>query len=54
MVERARRRFVRHFFHVDLRDPHGYDMTLNTDRLSIDEAARIVANIVPSPSPLLR
>jgi cytidylate kinase len=46
-VDRARTRFIGHYFHRDIRDPHGYDMVLNSDRLSVDEAARLVAQLVP-------
>ncbi|SDU00296.1 Cytidylate kinase-like family protein [Verrucomicrobium sp. GAS474] len=46
-IDRARMRFIGHYFHRDIDDPHGYDMTLNTDRLSLEEAARMVAALVP-------
>ncbi len=53
-VDRARMRFIGHYFHRDIRDPHGYDMIVNTDRLSIREAARMVAELVPDAAQIAR
>ncbi|HEY8965837.1 MAG TPA: cytidylate kinase-like family protein [Candidatus Methylacidiphilales bacterium] len=53
-IDKARMKFIGHYFHRDIRDPHGYDMVLNTDRLSVNEAAHLVAEAVPNPSPVLR
>ncbi|HUK12550.1 MAG TPA: cytidylate kinase-like family protein [Thermoanaerobaculaceae bacterium] len=41
-TDAARRDFVRRHFHVDLTDPLGYDITVNTSRLGLDGAAAVV------------
>jgi cytidylate kinase len=43
--DEERRAFVRHFFHADVKDPLGFDMILNTYRLTVaDCAATIVSS----------
>ena len=44
--DRARRRFIRRYFQVDVADPLLYNHVVNVDRVSIDEAARIVGEAV--------
>ena len=44
--DRARRRYMRKYFKRDIDDPLLYDLALNTDRLAIPEAARIVSEAV--------
>jgi len=45
----ARRRYVKQFFNKNVDDPLLYHLTINTDLLSIDAAARIIATaIMPS------
>jgi cytidylate kinase len=41
-TDRERLSFVRDHFHMDPCDPHGYDLVLNTARLSIEEAAEVI------------
>jgi len=40
--DRERLRFVREHFHVDAADPVGYDLVLNSRRLSTDECAALI------------
>jgi cytidylate kinase len=44
--DRARRRYTRKYFKRDIEDPLLYDLVVNTGRLGIPEAARIVAEAV--------
>lgn len=49
MVHRAdldRRAYIQRYFHRDWHDPLLYDLHLNTDRLSIDEAADMITRLV--------
>ena len=46
--DRARHRYVKRSFHVDVDDPLQYHMTLNTGTLSIDTAVRLVADAARS------
>jgi cytidylate kinase len=48
-VDKQRRDFALTHFHSDLDDPTRYDMTFNTDRLSVEESARLIAQLVSSP-----
>jgi len=48
-VDNQRRHFISTYFHSDLNDSSHYDMIFNTDRISIDEAARLIAQLVSSP-----
>jgi cytidylate kinase len=41
-TERDRVSFVRDNFHKDPSDPHGYDLVLNTARLSAEESAEVI------------
>ncbi len=45
-VEHLRRHFVSAYFHADLEDSSRYDMILNTSRLSVEECAQSVAQLV--------
>jgi cytidylate kinase len=40
----ARRDYLRRYFHADIADPTLYDLTLNTGRLSFNEATEIIAH----------
>ena len=44
--DKARRRFIRRYFQVDVSDPLLYNLVINVDRVPIDEAARIVGEAV--------
>ena len=48
-VDENRRRFVATCFHAKIDDVSGYDMAFNTDRVSVEEAARMIAHLVSSP-----
>jgi cytidylate kinase len=56
-LDHRRDRFVRTMFHVDPRDPHRYDLVLDSDSLGLPIAAEIIARAVeaglprPAPSP---
>jgi len=41
--------FASHYFHSDVNDPTHYDMIFNTDRVSAEEAAHLIAHLVSSP-----
>ncbi len=44
--DRERADFVRKVFGCDIADPHAYDLVLNTEALSLDEAAALVGDAV--------
>jgi cytidylate kinase len=44
--DRARLRFIRRYFQVDVTDPMLYNLVVNVDRVPIDEAARVVGDAV--------
>ena len=44
--DKARQRFIRRYFQVDVNDPLLYNLVINVDRVPIDEAARIVGDAV--------
>lgn len=44
--DKARQRFIRRYFQVDVSDPLLYNLVINVDRTPIDEAARIVGDAV--------
>jgi len=44
-----RRRFTSTYFHSDLDNPLDYDLILNTDRISVEEGASLIAHLVSSP-----
>ncbi len=48
-VDEQRRRFASTYFQSDLDDPLNYDLVLNTDRVSIEEGASLIAHLVSSP-----
>jgi hypothetical protein len=51
--DRARARYLRHFFRRSIEDAVLYHMVLNTDLLSMESAAHLVTSaIVPRPMPL--
>jgi cytidylate kinase len=44
--DRARQRFIRRYFQVDVTDPLLYNVVVNVDRTPVEEAARIVGDAV--------
>ena len=44
--DKARQRFIRRYFQVDVNDPLLYNLVVNVDRTPLDEAARIVGEAV--------
>jgi cytidylate kinase len=44
-VDAERAGYVRHYYGKDIRDPHLYDAILNTTRLGLEEAARVIVGI---------
>lgn len=44
--DKARQRFIRRYFQVDVTDPLLYNLVINVDRIPIDEAAHIVGDTV--------
>lgn len=49
LIDKQRKHFVSTCFHSDLDDAEQYDMVLNTDRMSVEEGARVIAQLVNSP-----
>lgn len=49
--EEGRRRYLQKNFDADVEDPLQYHLTINTDRFSYDEAARLIANAVRTKFP---
>jgi cytidylate kinase len=48
-IDDQRRHFVSSYFHADVADTQHYDMIFNTDRISVEECARLIAQLVSSP-----
>jgi len=48
-VDDQRRHFISTYFHSNLDDPTHHDMVFNTDRISVEESARLIAQLVSSP-----
>ena len=48
-VDNQRRHFVSTYFHADSADTQHFDMIFNTDRISVEECARLIAQLVSSP-----
>ncbi|MDD2707685.1 MAG: cytidylate kinase-like family protein [Verrucomicrobiae bacterium] len=44
--DRARARFVRTYFNADIQEPLEYDLVINTDRMSVEESALMIAGVV--------
>jgi cytidylate kinase len=44
--DRGRERYLKKYFEADVDDPLLYDLTINTDRISHDQAARLIADAV--------
>jgi cytidylate kinase len=44
--DRGRKRYLKRYFNTDLNDPLLYHLVVNTDLVSYDEAARIIADAV--------
>ena len=47
--DEQRRHFVSHYFQADICDPSHYDLVFNTDRVSVEESAHLIAHLVSSP-----
>jgi len=43
-ADRARRAFIRESFHCDVTDPHLYDLILNLEYLSLEEAGELIVS----------
>lgn len=41
-TDAERKSWVKRFFEADVENPHAFDLVLNTDRLSVDGAARLI------------
>ena len=48
-VDDQRRHFISAYFHSDLDDMSHYDLLFNTDRVSVEECARLIAQLISSP-----
>ncbi len=48
-VDQQRRRFIATYFHSNLEDLSPFDMILNTDRVSVEEGAHMIAQLVSRP-----
>jgi cytidylate kinase len=48
-IDNQRRQFVSTHFHSDLNDAMRYDVIINTDRVSVEESARLIAQLISSP-----
>jgi len=46
----ARRRYVRANFNADIDDPRAYDLVLNTEEISLSEAAELASALVNARS----
>ena len=44
--DKAKAELVKTFFHTDIRDPLLYDMTFNTDRVPIEEIAKLLIEMI--------
>jgi cytidylate kinase len=42
-TESDRKAFIRKYFNADIADPDNYDLTVNTENVSVDHAAQVVA-----------
>lgn len=49
--DRAKQRYVQANFQQDPTDPHGYDLVINTDHLSTEQAAQLVLQVMRSRVP---
>ena len=41
-TDKERRDFMQHHYKRDIRDPHGFDVTLNIERISIEKCVDVV------------
>jgi cytidylate kinase len=48
-TDEQRRLFVQHHFHSDLEDSSNYDIIFNSDRVSVEESAHLIAQLVSAP-----
>ncbi len=51
-TDRARRRYVSRYFNADIDDPLHYHLVINTGRMGFEEAARLIADAVPTVPPI--
>ncbi|CAB5079215.1 hypothetical protein D3OALGA1CA_2296 [Olavius algarvensis associated proteobacterium Delta 3] len=47
-AESDRQAFIRKYFHADIADPVNYDLLINTEKLSIDQAVKIIHGALKS------
>jgi cytidylate kinase len=45
-TERQRLEFVKRYFRRDVTDPHDYDLVLNMSRVSIDDGANVIIQML--------
>lgn len=43
----SRREFIKRYFQAEMQDPVHYDIVVNTEHLSIENAAAIIINTLP-------
>lgn len=48
-LDHARREFVREHFREDIDDPHAYDLILDTNRLTVHQAASAILTMIRTP-----
>jgi cytidylate kinase len=48
-IDHQRRHFVSTYFHSNLDDMERYDLVFNTDRVSVEEGARLISHLVSAP-----
>jgi cytidylate kinase len=48
-LDEQRRHFISTNFHANVDDPTHYDLIFNTDRVSIEESARLITHLVSAP-----
>jgi len=48
-TDELRRHFAARHFKVDLNDPAQYDLTINTDRVTLEDAAQVIVHTVSLP-----
>ena len=48
-ADHHRSHFISTYFHAHIDDATHYDMIFNTDRVSVEEAAQLIAQLVHSP-----
>jgi cytidylate kinase len=49
-IDHTRSHFISTYFRRQIDDPTQYDMVFSTDRVSVEEAAQLIAHLVQSPN----